>query len=117
MRPGTSRIEDWREVLRDLEEGAVKNDPGGNFVEAPAPLLKESIWKVGCGCWVRREPINVLEARAAVFALERARRGREQRRRFLVDNLCVARRAKSHALLHLVRRWSTCCLARNVKPA
>lgn len=95
-----------------------------NFQEVDAGLVKRSTWRVvRCGRWRREEPINRLEGRALVAALERSavtRLGSRQRRLFLVDNLAVALcfergRAKSHAMLRLVRRWGALCLARDVR--
>lgn len=95
--------------------------PGG-----PRELLRPSDWRAHMwGAWESPEHITLLEARTLAMGVRRLAHtvyGRNCRCLFLVDNLAVALafercRSQDFRLLNQIRRVSTLCLARNLRPS
>ena len=95
-----------------------------DFVEIPVDMRQKSDWSpVRWGTWQHAEHITLLEARAAVRAVQhRLQRpdGCHCRMLFLGDNLgCILAlsrsRAKDYHLLVQVRKVAAWCLARGVR--
>ena len=111
----------WAPGASDLPK-AIELDK--NFVEVPSRLLRSGLWHVeAAGQWQRDEGIVHLEARAALYGIQRQlnlQSGQSGHFVLLVDNIAFALifsrlRSRDFGLLNILRKAEALLLARNAE--